>query len=424
MKAKTFNIILLFTVGVCTAVWAATATFGQTFQQNIRPILNLSAIIGMIFLFVQFLLSVRVKFLEDGFGLDKMLFIHKKYSGRIAVAAFTVHGGLVFYSQWLRLGRLNLSTFVLVGLIVLIALFMTAGLASTYKLLKIPYEVWRNIHLVNYLIFPVAMLHVFNYSSPGSFFYYLWIALTAGFIGLALYRLSRIFAVRASPYTITEVRKETDELWSLFFSGPKLAHKPGQFSILQLIRDGQKSAAHPFTISSPPHAEQLSVTIKELGDFTGTIGDTKVGDKALIDYPYGVFSILNHTAGNYCFIAGGIGITPFMSMLRHLHHTGDDRKITLFWGNQSEKYLAFQPELETMMKDMPSLQIVLVMSHQPDWEGEKGFLTAEMMKKYHPFTDDTRFFLCGPPAMTKAVLANLKKANVPLDKIHYEAFEL
>jgi predicted ferric reductase len=423
MKAKTFNILILLLLGVCIAVWAVTATFGQSLQQNIRPILNLSAIVGMVFLFVQFLLSVRIRFVEDGFGLDKMLYFHR-YSGRIAVGAFTLHGGLVFYNQWLRLGGFNLSTYVLIGLLALIALFVTAGLASTYKIMRIPYEAWKNIHLLNYIIFPVALVHVFNYSTPGSFFHYLWIAMALGFIAMLLYRLQRISTVRANVYTVSEVRKEADELWSLFFKGPKVVHKPGQFLILQLIRDGKRSAAHPFTISSAPDADLLSVTIKELGDFTATVGETKPGDKALLDYPYGVFSILNHTATDYCFIAGGIGITPFMSMLRHLYNAGDDRKITLFWGNQSDKYLAFQSELAEIMTKLPSLQIVLVMSHQPEWEGEKGFLNTEMMKRYHTFSENTRFFLCGPPAMTRAVLADLKKANIPVEQIHYEAFEL
>jgi predicted ferric reductase len=423
MKRKTFNTILLLLIAVCVAVWAATTTFGDSLQQNIRPIYNLTAILGMIFLFAQFFLSMRIRFIEDGFGLDKMLYIHR-YSGRIAVGAFSIHGGLIFYNQWLRLGRLNLSTYVLIGLLVLIAMFITAGLASTYKVLKIPYEVWKNVHLLNYFVFPFALLHVFNYSTPGTFFHYLWIAMGVGFALMVLYRISRIFTVRANPYTVAEVRQEADDLWSLFFKGRTVKHKPGQFMILQLIRDGKVSAAHPFTISSAPQADHLAVTIKDLGDFTGTIGKTKPGDKARIDCPYGVFSIVNHPASNYVFIAGGIGITPFMSMLRYLQTKGEDKRITLFWGNQSEKYLAFKPELEEIMRTLPSLQVVLVMSNQPDWEGEKGFLTADLMKKYDVFAEDTLFFLCGPPPMTRAVLAELKKTGVAKDRIHYEAFEL
>ena len=423
MKRKTFNTILLLLIALCVAVWFTTTTFWDSLQQNIRPILNLSAILGMIFLFTQFLLSMRIRFIEDGFGLDKMLYIHR-YAGRLAVGAFSIHGSLVFYSQWLRVGRLSLSTYVLIGLLVLLAMFLTAGLASTYKVLKIPYEVWKNVHLLNYIVFPFALLHVFNYSTPGSFFHYLWILMAVGFALMVLYRMNRIITVRANPYTVAEVRQEADDLWSLLFKGRKVMHKPGQFMVLQLIRDGKVSAAHPFTISSAPQADHLAVAIKDLGDFTGTISKTKPGDRARIDCPYGVFSIVNHPSDKYVFIAGGIGITPFMSMLRYLQTKGEDKKITLFWGNQSEKYLAFRSELEEIMRDLPSLQVVLVMSNQSDWEGEKGFLTADLMKKYDAFVEDTRFFLCGPPPMTRAVLADLKKAGVENDRIHYEAFEL
>ena len=76
------------------------------------------------------------------------------------------------------------------------------------------------------------------------------------------------------------------------------------------------------------------------------------------------------------------------------------------------------------MKVIPSLQIILIMSEQLDWPGEQGFLTGYMMKKYHPFENDTRFFLCGPPPMTKAVLESLNKSGVAKDRIHYEVFEL
>ncbi len=423
MKAKTFNAILITLLVISLGVWFTNAEFGPTWQRNLRPVLNLFAVLGMIFYFAQFILSIRTRFIEEGFGLDRMLQLHR-YAGRIAVAFFTLHGLLVFLSQWIRNGSISISFNIAVGLVALLGLMVTAGLASTYKLLKLKYEIWKNIHLFNYILFPVALFHVYNNSDPGSFFYYLWILMGIGYAIILFQKAGHILSLRSNLYTVTEVKKENDELWSLYFTGKPKEYKPGQFMILQLIRGGQRDAPHPFTISSSPTSKNLSVSIKELGDFTQTIKDTKTGDLAMIDAPYGVFSILNHPASNYIFAAGGIGITPFMSMLRYLHDSKLEKRITLFWGNQSEGNLAFQSELEDIMHDNPALQIVLVMSNQKDWPGEKGYIDAGLMKKYHPFDGDTHFFLCGPPPMTRAVLKSLLGDGIPKDRIHFEVFEL
>lgn len=403
-------------------VWAATTTFGATIVDNLRPIQNIAAILGMLFFFVQYILSARVKILEDGFGLDKMLYLHQ-YFGRAAVFAFTIHGALVLNSQWRRLGHFNFTTYVIIGIVVLLAMYLTAGLASTYKFIRLPYQIWKNIHLINYVIFPLALLHAFNYANPGSFFYYVWVAMAAGFAALALYRLYRIFSIRRQPYTVSSVKQEAKDIWSLFFSGPDINHKPGQFLFVQLLRNGKLSEAHPFTITSSPESKEPAITIKELGDFTSTIKDTKEGDQAFIDAPYGIFSNLNVVSSDNIFIAGGIGITPFMSMLRYLKDNFDDQRITFFWGNRSEEYLCFQDELKDLLDEMPSFSLVIVMSDQKDWPGEKGFITADLIKKYHPWESYTQFFVCGPPPMTQSILKELKETDIDKKNIHYEMFD-
>lgn len=118
--------------------------------------------------------------------------------------------------------------------------------------------------------------------------------------------------------------------------------------ILRLIYDGLVGEPHPFTISSSSSAEWLSVSIKTVGDFTEKIGTTKPGDYALIDAPYGRFSFLEFPAQKYLFIAGGIGITPFMSMLRFICDNRISREVLLLWGNRTERDIAFQDELDEM----------------------------------------------------------------------------
>lgn len=98
-------------------------------------------------------------------------------------------------------------------------------------------------------------------------------------------------------------------------------------------------------------------------------------------FPHGIFGFLDHDAPNLIFIAGGIGITPFMSMLRYIHDRKLKRNITLIWGNKTERDIVFRDELEKITMGMPSLKVIHVMSEQDDWPGEKGLIDAEKLRK-------------------------------------------
>jgi ferredoxin-NADP reductase len=194
--------------------------------------------------------------------------------------------------------------------------------------------------------------------------------------------------------------------------------------LIRLRRNGTLSEMHPFTISSSPTQEFISVTPKAVGDFTATIGDTEPGDRAYIEAPYGVFSYLNHTGLELAFIAGGIGITPFMSMLRYMRDAGDQRDVVLIWGNKSEADIAFRDELDAIDAAMPSLRIVHVMSRQEDFEGERGFITRELIERHVPDIRSRQVFLCGPPVMMRAVRPAVESIGVPKQRLHFERFAI
>jgi predicted ferric reductase len=210
----------------------------------------------------------------------------------------------------------------------------------------------------------------------------------------------------------------------LLFEGPHIDYQAGQLLTVQLIREGKVSEPHPFTISSSPTGDRLSITVKSVGDFTPIIGHTKTSDRAYIDAPYAAFSFLHHEVRNLVFIAGGIGITPFLSMLRYMYDKKLEKNAVLLWGNKSERDIARRGELEEMAAKMPSLNIVHVMSNQPDWLGEKGYIDAEMLKKYVGDFGNFQFFICGPPVMMVKVEETLRGLGVPRRRIHYERFAL
>ena len=422
MKIFRFWVLFILLLALVMFAWLDTSYLGSFDLYYMRHASHLLAVYGVVFLFMQFLLSSRIKIIEDGFGLDRMLHYHRIF-GRIGLALIILHFVTIILYQWIATGTIFVGFAAWVGLTALVGFAVTATLATVHKKWNMAYEVWRSVHLINYLLFPVALLHVFSHARPGSLLHYLWVIVAVGFAAIVFYRLYRIYSIRSNPFEVVEVKQEADDIWSLSFSGPEIPYKPGQFLMIQLLRGSLLSSPHPFTISSSPTREHISITPKELGDFTSTIKDTKVGDKAYIDAPYGVFSFLNYESSELVFIAGGIGITPFISMLRYMTDKGIDKKVTLFWANRSEKNLCFQDELKKMEKEIP-LTSVLIMSGQEDWSGEQGRINGKLLQKYLTDLEEKDCFVCGPPPMSKAVIADLESLGVPRHKIHFEVFEL
>lgn len=423
MKARKFLLIFTFFLIFVLYAWVSTVFFGPDGYNYIRHASHLLAVMGFVFIFMQFILSSRIKLIEEGFGLDRMLNYHR-YFGRIGLFLVILHALLIFVYQLFAGDVINNILSMWAGIIALIGFTVTAALAAAYKKLHLAYEIWKNVHLLNYVLFPVALIHIFLNALPGSLLYYLWVALASLFAALILYRIYRIIVMHKNPYTVVDLKQESDDIWSVYFTGKKIAYKPGQFLMIQLQQNGRLSSSHPFTISSSPTRDKIAITPKELGDFTATIKDTRVGDKALIDAPYGIFSFLNYAGNELVFIAGGIGITPFMSMLRYLHDQQLNKKVTLFWSNKNEKNLCFQDELAKLQKEMHGFRVVLVMSGQQDWPGEQGRISGKLVQKYLDLNNnDQEFFICGPPPMSKAAQEELKKLNIPAHRIHREVFE-
>jgi predicted ferric reductase len=177
-------------------------------------------------------------------------------------------------------------------------------------------------------------------------------------------------------------------------------------------------------MASSPTSGELAISIKAVGDFTSSIKDTTAADSAFIGGPYGSFSFLDHDATNLVFIAGGIGITPFMSMLRYMADKKLDRNILLMWGNKTEKDIAFRDELERIGVAMPTLRVVHVLSNQPDWSGEKGYVDVDLLRKYLDGVVNPQVFVCGPPIMMTKVIHALQQLNMPKKRIHFEQFAL
>jgi ferredoxin-NADP reductase len=260
----------------------------------------------------------------------------------------------------------------------------------------------------------------------------LWIVLFGTAISVFVYhRFIRPWRLSRRPYEVTEVKTEAENVWTVKMSPgrqKRFDYIPGQFQFITFLRNrGLPEEEHHWTISSSPTQEGfVASTIKALGDFTSTIGETRPGDKAVIHAPFGRFSYLFHPdEKELVFIAGGVGITPLMSMLRYMRDKKESIPVTLLYGSPDRKSVVFYDELRDMERgDFPNLKFIPVLENpEKDWTGESGYIDKDMIQKHVDTSKErTGFYLVGPPPLLYKTIDNLHALGIKDKRIHMEVF--
>jgi ferredoxin-NADP reductase len=259
-----------------------------------------------------------------------------------------------------------------------------------------------------------------------------WCAVMAVAFGIWLYsRVARPRMLLRSPFRVIGVKSETPHVWTLTLDPPSdcsFHYAPGQFQFLRLHGAGVPSEEHPFTIaSSPARSSPISLTIKESGNFTAKIGLVRPGDRATVHGPFGRFSYTLHPdEGDLVFVAGGVGITPLMSMLRYMRDLRESRRVLLVHASRSAADVLFANELKAMRAGgYPLLEVVHVLADAPaSWVGETGKLDADRLVRLCRGVEGKAFYLCCPPPMTAALMRGLMRMGVKPRRIHMDYFSL
>lgn len=397
------------------------------------------ALIAFVIIAVQLILTARFKWMERAVGLDRLYRFHA-LMGITAGVLLLAHPVLIAWGggHWRLIYGLSFPWFIWLGRITLVVLVIQIMISSLRLLLKLEYEAWRRLHNILALTIVIGgFLHSWEVGEDmqepvGRV---LWIVIATAAVSAYLYhRIARPLILSRHPYLVDDVRQETHDVFTISFKpagGRKpFSHLPGQFHFVTLKRDRDLSPEeHPFTIASSPTEEGLlRSTIKQSGDFTATIGETRRGDIALLDGPFGRFSYMSHDDNREpVFIAGGIGITPLMSMLRHMRDTKSDRRVILIYANKGEDDIVFRDELEDIQSGgHPGLSVVHVLSQAGGtWQGERGHVDGKILERYcGPQIDAKSYFVCGPPPMMKSVTRQLKALGVAGGHIYSERFSL
>ncbi|MBL7054085.1 FAD-dependent oxidoreductase [Patescibacteria group bacterium] len=203
-----------------------------------------------------------------------------------------------------------------------------------------------------------------------------------------------------------------------------LDFRPGQFIMLGLYdKLGNIWQKRAFSIcSSPLNKEYIELVIKIGGSFTQKINKLKTGDKVVVFGPFGEFVFEENRMNNVVLLAGGIGATPFMSIIRYCSQKKLNNKLFLIYSNKIKQNIVFYKELKAIIKKNKNFKVVFSLTSKVPffWQGEKKRIDKQMIKKYcFPFKNKY-FFLCGPKRFIKLTIACLLELGISEDYIKTE----
>jgi len=350
----------------------------------------------------------------------------------VSIALLLLHGGVKFFYYPLSLQKLSgLITYVgFIGAGAAAVVFLAGGGGSIGKKLRRriyekkgkQYQYFKSMHNLTFLLSVIVFVHVYS-SSMAEYTPFLKGYFVVVFLaGAAGYGYHKVIRPRRLPfYSVSEVLTPSDKVTTLRFNlekGSEISHAPGQFAFFRFPGGNPGPEEHPFTISGFPEVE---ITAKAVGDFTGALSRVESGTLVRIDGPYGVFSCRNYSGDMpRVFIAGGIGITPFLSMLRALHRDGENHRPLIIWGVKTAEDLVY---LEEVRRGGELFEIV---EENDGPEGRHGRIDRKMLEEIlsGELVERALFLVCGPPLMMKSVIRDLKSLGVRGRRIIVERFSL
>jgi predicted ferric reductase len=287
-------------------------------------------------------------------------------------------------------------------------------------LARATYERWRTAHRLTGLFVVAAVAHgalvdpALHDSTLLRFTY-----LTVGGIGIAAYAYRELFArffVPIHEYTVADVRRPNDTTLQISLEPARdpLAFDPGQFVFLA-FGGAAGWQRHPFSVASAPAQPRLEVAIKAVGDYTHDLHDTlRPGTPAKAAGPFGGFDY-RHGGQDQIWIAGGIGITPFMSWIRSLESTFD-RHVDFYYSVAREADALYLDEIDAAGEQHQTIHSHIVYTDRDE------LLTARQAVGERLRSADVWIYMCGPPRMTAALASDLRGLGIPASHVRWEHF--
>ena len=434
-------------------LWTGSAPLDTRFMDTSTTLTSVGVLFGLAGVSgfaMNLILGARLRFVEALFGgLERMYKAHR-INGRVAFLLILTHGVLIFSSRasvsldaGLDLLTPGSGWTIFLGPVAL--LLMAIAIVLTLYVTMVN-EVFVYVQRSFGFIFLLASFHVFTTPGAKASSMALTIYMAAlALAGIAAWTYRSLFGnllVRRHPYRVVLVVRRDESVTDIVMTpeAEPLRYTPGQFVFVNFrslalsrqfrplevttedrsavfsIRAGEVSNQfHPFSITSSPKEDELRITVKGVGDYTRALRELEAGALAIVEGPYGEFSHRHLPDRTQIWIAGGIGVTPFLSMARSLEED-EELRADIYYAVETDEEALFLDELETIATRREGLRVIPVIREKV------GYLTADKISEISGGLQGKDIMICGPPAMLETLRAQLISKGVSDERIHSEEF--
>ncbi|MCA9390330.1 ferredoxin reductase family protein [candidate division WWE3 bacterium] len=394
-----------------------------------------SSLMGITLFSINLILSTRHQLLEKFFyGLNKVYVAHHLIGGT-SLIFLLVHPLLLSLrfipSDWYQAAQLlipsitepidwplNFGIIALYGMIFLMVVTI---------FIKLHYELWLWTHKFLGLVFFLGVLHSFlipsDISSDSFLGIYFLIVSSLGLCAYIYTTLMGTFIIRKYPYLVDSVVHVNQDVLEIRLKPIRhvIPYQAGQFVFIRFFQDGIPTQQHPFSVSSAPDNGKnplLTVTVKGLGDYTNILNNLSVDTEAEVEGSFGKFSYTRAKYTKQIWIAGGIGITPFLSMAQDLKDK--TYEIALFYSVKTRNELVGIDTLNSIAQNKGlNFDVYPFIGDEQD-----GYISADYIVKTLGEIAERDIFICGPPGMMKALRQQFRSKGIANHLIHSEEFSI
>ena len=366
-------------------------------------------------------LSTRPKWAEKYFGgLDKMYMTHR-HTGTAAFLLIFAHVLTVPITTtgWLLGNYLGVIAFT--GIVSIVLITLAPRIPFLNRLTGSDYEDWKKLKRWIGIFFILAFFHSLTVAALDAKIAITW-TMIFFIIGTVSYLYTEIFSGlfrKSLPYKVESVRHPNNSSTEVTLRAQKTPIKKqraGQFLFVRFPSEKDLNESHPFTISSAPAEDVLRLTIKASGNFTRDLfAKLKEGADAVVEGAHGMF---NYKTGGQkqIWIAGGIGLTPFLSFIRDMNGTLA-HDVDFYYTVRHPEEALFMDEIKAAEERNPRLRMHIRFS------ATEGSLTIDhILKNANGNIRDVHVYLCGPLPMIQAFEKKFLELGLPQNQIHYEEF--